>query len=153
MARNTGHTVGYLGVLVGACGWLIGFVGVCIHAGQWDLLGEVLCPGLALSLALGLSIIIAHACVRRLDGQTHSLVQLTLWGMVLLAVGTLWLLINHWIAPLIQEHSTLQESLPPGTVFHTSDWFPTILLTVAVVLLAVVATKLLRSPPADGSSV
>ena len=138
---------GYIGGLVGCCGWVLGLGFACLWTGDMSL-AKPLLPGLAVSLALGLAIVVAHAAVARIAPR-HSMT--TLWGMILLAVALLSLLINHWIVPMIRGSLTNHPLL-----FSESEWFSdrkaTAVLAAAIVLLGIVAKSILFAPLTEGKS-
>jgi hypothetical protein len=129
---------GYIGGLVGCCGWVLGLGIACLWTGDTRL-AKPLLPGLAVSLALGLALVVAHAAVERVSPR-HS--TTTLWGMVLLLLALLCLLINHWIEPMIRD-SIAEHPFLLSDFWWFSDRWATVTLAVAVILLGSVAKSIL----------
>lgn len=143
-----GRIGGYVGTTLGFLGWLVGFTVFCFATGNTAPLAEFFYLGLAISLALALNVIVAGEAMLRLYPQDRSMFLVSLWGMLLLAMGVLLLLLNHWIAPIIERYPKMLADLQRvnfgrgPAVYRTSDTVPAVSLTLAVVLLAVTVVRL-----------
>lgn len=148
-----GKLAGYIGTTIGFLGWVIGLAVVCVLSGQTSLLARVVPIGVLISLGLALTVIVMMECVLRVFGRGGGFFQLTLWGVLCLDVGILWLLINHWLAPMIAAEPRLVETMQHlGGVYKTTDAFPLALLAAGVVLLAIAAGRMLRNPQSGAES-
>ena len=137
-----GKLGGYLGAIFGICGWLIGLTAVCLFTGHTAALRPIFLPGLAVSLSMGFTLVIALECVLRLYGRGHYMFSTTLWGLLLFDVGLLMLLLNHWIAPMIDASPGLAEDLRRiRSTYRTGDTLPLAGLCAGAALLACVALK------------
>ena len=126
---------------------------VCVFGGQTALLAKVVPIGVLISLGLALTAIVVMECVLRAFGRAGGFFQLTMWGILCVDVGILWLLINHWLAPMIAAEPRLVETMQNlGGVYKTTDAFPLALLAAGVVLLAIATGRMLRSPRSGGES-
>ncbi|MCH8151144.1 MAG: hypothetical protein IH830_02080 [Planctomycetes bacterium] len=147
-----GKLAGYIGMTIGFLGWIIGLAVVCVLSGQTSLLARVVPTGVLISLGLALTAIVMMECALRVF-RGGGFFQLTLWGVLGVDVGILWLLINHWLAPMIAAEPRLVETMQHlGGVYKTTDAFPLALLAVGVVLLAIATVRMLRSPRSGGES-
>ncbi|MHC4606231.1 MAG: hypothetical protein ACYTAF_04805 [Planctomycetota bacterium] len=146
-SESWGKVGAYVGTTIGVLGWLIGFTILCLVEGATGLLAQVLLPGLLLSLSLALIFIIMLEAVIRIYGPRHSQMFLTMWGMLFTLIGIMLMLINHWIAPLIDRHPDLAGGLRrTGSVYRVDDIVPTFLLAAGVVLLLIVMLRFFSGP-------
>lgn len=152
--RSRSNLGGYIGGLVGCCGWVIGFAVLCAFVGAWRRLWEVGVPGLLLSLCMGVLCIVVLELIGRVWGRQHRLWKSTLWGMACFISGTLLLLIDVWIDPVIARDPNLMEGLrniggirTPGTKLAVA------FLAVGLILLTRVAVELLRGAPDETSGI
>ncbi len=131
-----GNIGSYAGMTVGFLGWLIGLTVVCLASGRTEILIKLLPAGFLISVGLALGAILTMELVLQRFGR-GSMFRLTLWGVVWLDVGIIWLLINHWLAPLIASDPGLYETMRRlGATGWTSDIYPLGAMAVGVVLLA-----------------
>jgi len=129
----------YLGTIIGFLGWLIGFALFMIAEHRTPLLMQVLPTGFVVSLGLAVVCIIVLEGVHLKHGAGHWLFQVTLWGMLLFAMGLMILLVNHWVAPLIENDVELAQKLTQaGSVYRVSNNVPLGLMGGGVVLLLIV---------------
>ncbi len=127
-----------IGTAIGFLGWLIGLAVVCVRAGEYAVLREVALPGLAVSLgAAGIVIVTGHLALER-EGVLRSV----LWGEVLFFVGLFILLMNHWIAPLIDASPGLNGAISGR--YRTGDWLPAALMVAGAVRLGFALGRLRR---------
>ena len=144
-----GNLGGYIGTVIGFLGWVIGFAVVCLATGHANVLPRVLPVGVLVSLALGGTVILVMELVLRAHGRGR-LFMLTLWGVLLSDAAILWLLINHWLAPIIEGEPGLAEALTRiGSFYKTSDALPAAMLAVGTALLLIGTVWLLRTAPAN----
>ena len=144
-----GNLGGYIGTTIGFLGWVIGLTVVCLATGHGGVLPKVLPLGVLVSLALGVSAILVMELVLRAHGRGR-LFMLTLWGVLLSDVAILWLLINHWLAPLIEGEPGLAEALTRiGSFYKTGDALPAAMLAAGTAILLIGTVWVLRTPPAD----
>lgn len=142
-----GSLAGYIGTTIGFLGWVIGLVLVCVFGGQTAFLAKVVPIGVLISLGLALTAIVVMECALRAFGRAGGFFQLTMWGILCVDVGILWLLINHWLAPMIAAQPRLVETIQHlGGVYKTTDAFPLAILAAGVALLAIAAAQMLRKP-------
>ena len=131
----------YAGAVLGFLGWMIGWALLCAGTGKWSLLGRTAPIGVAVSLALAAAFVVVLERARRRGVTRRSLARVTLC-MTGLAVGALWLLVNRWLAPVIDADPDLSGALERlGAVYATSDLYPILLAAVAGVGLAVTALR------------
>src|SRR5512134_2084095 len=122
------------GTVVGFAGWLIGLALVCLATGELAMLGQVALPGLAVSLGAAGLVIVTFGLVAASPGRERMLRPL-LVGQVLFLAGILILLVNHWIAPLVDAAPALRRAIDRlGGVYRTGDWLPTGLMAAGTVL-------------------
>jgi hypothetical protein len=141
-----GRIGGYIGALVGCTGWMIGFTVVCLASGHADVWARFAFLGFALSLAMGGLFIITSELTLRAFGP-GGMFQLILWAELTFFMGTLLLLLNHWIAPALENSPAMLETMRDmGTVYRTSDRLPGMFLAASVVLTAIAAWRLIRAP-------
>ena len=113
------------------------------------MLPKVLPVGVLLSLALGITAILVMELVLRAHGRGR-LFMLTLWGVLLSDVAILWLLINHWLAPIIEAEPGLAEILMRiGRLYKTGDTLPVSMRAAGTALLLIAVVRVLRTAPAD----
>ena len=140
---------GYIGIAIGFLGWVIGFAVVCLATGHANVLPRVLPVGVLVSLALGATAILVMELVLRAHGRGRFAL-LTLWGVLLSDAAILWLLINHWLAPIIEAEPGLAEALTRiGSFYKTGDALPVAMLAAGTALLLIAAVRVLRTAPAD----
>jgi len=110
---------------------------VCAASGEIAVLKQVALPGIAVSLgAAGIVIVTADLArgARRL-----------LWGEILFFVGLLILLVNHWIAPIVDRAPDLKAAIGRlGGVYRTGDGLPTALMALGTVLVGLALGRLRR---------
>ena len=136
---------GYIGATIGVLGWLIGLSIACLATGHTGLLLRVFPAGLVLSLGMAAVLIIVLEDAIRRFGAAHPLFQVSLWGLLLTDMGILILLVNHWIAPIIDSTPALAEALQrQGSVYRTPDFVPTLLMGFGAALLLVIMAAVLR---------
>ena len=93
--------------------------------------------GLPISVAMSARGILALECVVRLFGRGRIFV-VSLWGLILFVLGVLILLVNHWLAPVIETEPGLIDLLSRlGAVYKTSDVVPALCLIGSCGLLYV----------------
>lgn len=147
-ATDKARLGGYIGCTIGLLGWVLGFAFVCLVSGHADILGEVFVPGLLISLSMAATVIIILESVIRSYGARGPVFFMALWGMLLVDMGVLILLINHWLAPIIDEYPDLVSLLQRrGSVYRVPDLVPILLMTVGLIPLAVTAFIFLRDAP------
>ncbi len=140
----TRRTAAYLGWTVGIHGWLIGASILCLAGGCYAVLVEIIAIGLPISIAMSALGILVMECVLRLFGRGRVF-ALSLWGLILFVLGAMILLMNHWLAPLIEEEPGLVDLLSRlGAVYKTSDVVPALCLLGSGVLLSVSVRACLR---------
>ena len=145
MALDNNRLGAYVGSLVGICGWVLGLIVVAVAYRAWGLLLPMVVPGLVLSLARGLLLVVAHDALSRVYGARHGRTRQALWGMLATLIGTLWLLVNHWVAPAL-EAAVGEAGLPRTVVVRTPDVWPALVLAGGAVLLARLAWQQLHDP-------
>jgi len=140
----------YIGVFVGIHGWLIGLAIACLSAGRGDFLLEVGPIGFAVSFAMSaLAVVLLEAVVQAFG--RHAEFQLSLWGVLLLFVGVLILLCNHWFAPLVDADPELVEVFRSlGTVYRVSDVVPGLCLLGSAVCSLIAVRRMWRRAPDGG---
>ncbi len=141
-----GSIGGYLGAILGLSGWLIGFTGFCAFTGNLDVLAKFFLPGLAVSLSMGFVLVVAVEGILRVYGHGHYMFSTTLWGLLLSDAGVLLLLMNHWIAPILDQDPRMIEAMRQygGGVYRTGETLPLVSLCAGAALLGAVAWKVLR---------
>jgi len=143
----------YGGMTIGILGWMIGFTVFCLGHGYTELAARVLPLGLLLSLALAALAIIVLECMLRIYGPQHYMLMVALWGLLLMLMGVLILLANHWLAPLIEATPGAAVELGKmGSVYRTGDNVPLWLLAGGLLGISFVAARLLtdkHSEPAE----
>jgi hypothetical protein len=146
-----GRIGGYLGALIGCTGWMIGFTVVCLVSGNLDVWARFAFLGFALSIAMGGLFIITSELTLRAFGP-GGMFQLVLWAELTFFMGTLLLLLNHWIAPALETSPAMLDTLRGmGSVYKTSDFTPGMFLAASVVLTGVAAWRLIRTEPRPGA--
>jgi hypothetical protein len=134
-----------VGTAVGFLGWLIGLAAVCIGTGELAILEQVALPGLALSLGAAGLVIVTLGLAPGAIGRGRVF-RLLLWGEILFFVGLLILLVNHWIAPLVDAAPDLKRAIERlGSVYRTGDALPTALMAAGTALFALVLRRVGRS--------
>jgi len=130
-----------IGTVIGFLGWLIGFAAVCLSTGEYGSLREVALPGLAVSLgAAGIVIVTSHLALGR--GEVFRLLVL---GEILFFVGLLILLVNDWIAPLVDTSPGLRDAIGRlGGVYRTGDTLPAALMAAGAALVGLVLARIRR---------
>ena len=137
---------GHLGALIGCMGWMIGFTVVCLVSGNLAVWGRFAFAGFAVSLAMGAALVVATELALRAFGR-GTMFMLTLWGELAFFVGLLVLLLNHWIAPILEASPEMTGTLRRmHSVYRTNDLMPTAWIALGAVLLGVVAIRLVRTP-------
>jgi hypothetical protein len=135
----------YAGAVLGIHGWLVGTLVLCLANGEVALVGELLLVGLPISLALSALLVGARECWRPVLGRRQLLAAT--WGLLLLAVGVLLVVVNHWLAPRLEASPRLMQSLRDlGGVYRTGDFVPAACLAVSTLLLVGVARAARRRP-------
>ena len=133
----TRRTAAYLGLTVGIHGWLMGTSILCVAGGYYAVLAEIVVIGLPISIAMSALGILALECVVRLFGRGR-IFAVSLWGLILFVLGVLILLVNHWLAPVIETEPELVDLLSRlGAVYKTSDVVPALCLIGSCGLLYV----------------
>lgn len=133
---------GYLGAIIGCLGWMIGFTVVCLVSGNADVWSRFAFTGFAVSLAMAGVFIVTAELTLRTFGR-GGMFQLILWGELTFFMGVLVLLLNHWIAPVLESSPKMMETVKNlGAVYRTGDFLPAALLAASVVLLAVAVARL-----------
>ena len=133
-----------VGTAIGFLGWLIGLAVVCVATGETAVLGQVALPGLAVSLGAAGLVIVTLESARGILGRGGAF-RLLLWGELLFFVGLLILLLNHWIAPLIDGAPGLRRAMERlGSVYRTGDGAPAALMAAGTILLGFVLGHLRR---------
>lgn len=149
MKRRIG---GYIGAALGFQGWLIGIVVLCLTSGHAAVLRSLVLPGFAINLAMAGVLVVSLEVVRRTYGLGGRF-QLILWGELTFFMGTLYLLINHWITPIIMGTPGLADTARRlgGGGWAMSDVYPSLLLLVSAGLLgaALVVVGKTRRQPGD----
>jgi hypothetical protein len=138
-AARWGVWGGYLGIVLGSLGWLIGFAAVCLATGNGAVLASIAAPAAAVSLGAAFLVVICcdYAIKSRGPG---GLFQLALYGSLSWAMGLLILLINHWIAPAIESSPAMAKTLREmNAVYRTDDLWPALLLSAGAILLGIFA--------------
>jgi hypothetical protein len=108
-----------------------------LAGGYYAVLGEVVAIGLPISIAMSALGILVMECVVRLFGRGR-IFALSLWGLILFVLGVLILLMNHWLAPLIEKEPGLVDLLSRlGAVYKTGDVVPALCLIGSGALLYV----------------
>ena len=109
-----------------------------------DLLSQVFLPGLLISLIMvGFFILILESVIHRF-GFRHYTLQITLWALLLSVMGLMIFILNHWLAPLIEQHPELSRKLlEAGSVYRISDVVPIALMAAGVVLLTIMVIAVL----------
>jgi hypothetical protein len=131
-------------------GWLIGLIVVAAKADAPQIAWQVAPAGALLTLALAALLVITLQSVIERFGAASLWFQIALWGLLTTYMGLLVLLLNHWVAPLIDRTPKLQRLLTdPGSfyqsVYRTTDALPVALLAVGFALLGAVAWRMLVS--------
>lgn len=148
----SGRTAARLGIIVGFLGWMIGWAIVCLAAGRPGMLVTTLPVGASASLGLALFTILLQESVERAFGR-GPWTTLALLGALAIDVGLLWLLANHWLAPVIAADAGLGEFMDRlHGVYRTSDMFPVGLLTAGCALLAAAFFSAARCHKSPASS-
>lgn len=125
------------GIAVGFLGWLIGLAAVCAASGEIAVLKQVALPGIAVSLGAAGIVIVTADLARG--------VRPLLWGEILFFVGLLILLVNHWIAPIVDRAPDLKAAIGRlGGVYRTGDGLPTALMALGTVLVGLALGRLRR---------
>lgn len=138
---------GHLGALIGCMGWMIGFTVVCLVSGNLEVWSRFAFPGFAISIAMGGVFIVSTELALRAFGRGSAMFMLTLWGELAFFVGLLVLLLNHWVAPVLEASPRMLDTLGRMHAVHrTSDLMPTAWIAVGCVLLGIVAFRLVRAP-------
>ena len=134
-----------LGMTIGIHGWLVGTVIFCLAGGHYAVVGEILAIGLPVSVAMSALAILLMESVQHRVGRGRTL-AFSLWGLILFVVGVLILLLNHWLAPLIDQTPGLAEQLTRlGAVYMTHDVVPALCLIASAVLLSLCVRGCLRT--------
>jgi hypothetical protein len=134
----------YVGAVVGCLGWLIGLAAVCLATGETDVLGRVLLPGVAVSLGIAGVFLVTGELAARSFGPGRER-RLLLWGVMVFLVGVLVLLMNHWIAPLIDASPGLRDAMARlGGIYRVADAWPAALMAVGVAILGLVLVRMRR---------
>jgi len=134
----------YVGTAVGFAGWLIGFAIVCAGAGETGILKEVALPGLALSLGAAACVLVTAETAGGCLGQGRA-ARVLLLGQVLFFAGLLTLIVNHWVAPLVDGAPDLKRAIEQlGGVYRVWDGVPVALMAAGTVMLALVLRRLRR---------
>jgi len=137
---------GHLGALIGCMGWMIGFTIVCLVSGNLAVWTRFAFAGFAISIAMGAVFIVTTELALRAFGR-GTMFMLTLWGELAFFMGLLVLLLNHWIAPILEASPGMVDTLDRmHTVYRTNDLMPTVWIAVGCVLLGIVAFRLVRAP-------
>jgi hypothetical protein len=124
---------------------MIGFTVVCLSSGNGDVWSRFAFTGFAVSLAMAAVFIVTLELAFRAYGP-GTLIQLILWGELTLFAGVLILLLNHWIAPIVESSPRMMETLGSlGGTYKTGDVLPATLLAASVVLLGIVVVRLGRT--------
>jgi hypothetical protein len=137
-----GRLGAYLGATIGCLGWMIGFTVVCLTTGNADVWAQFAFMGFAISLAMAGIVVVTLELALRTFGR-GGLFQLILWAELTFFGGVITLLLNHWIAPILESSPSMIETLNKlGGSYKTSDLLPTLCMATSVVLFAVVIVHL-----------
>jgi hypothetical protein len=140
-----GRLGGYVGGTIGCLGWMIGFTVVCLASDNMEVWSRFAFTGFIVSLAMAGILILTLELALRTFGR-GGMFQLTLWGELTFFMGVLALLLNHWVAPILESSPRMMEALNRLGGYHrTSDLLPTALLAASAVLMAVVVVRLLKT--------
>lgn len=130
-----------VGTAIGFLGWLIGLAAVCVGTGEYAVLREVALPGVALSLGAAGIVIVTRDLALGRSGVFGPLV----WGEILFFVGLLILLVNRWIAPLVDASPGLRDAIGRlGAGYRTGDGVPAALMGAGAALVGFVLGRLRR---------
>lgn len=139
---------GYFGATLGFLGWLLGFAFACLSTGETDSFREVVLPGLALSLTLAAVFIVTLEGIARIYGTGHAAYLVGLWGLLLFDMGLMVIIINHWLAPIIDKSSALLRFLQQyDSVYRLPDLIPITLIAGGLTLLMVLTIVCARCTP------
>jgi hypothetical protein len=137
-----GRLGGYLGATVGCLGWMIGLTAVCLASGNVEVWSRFAFMGFAVSLSMAGILIVTLELALRTFGR-GGMFQLILWGELTLFMGVLVLLLNHWIAPVLESSTRMMETLRQLGGYHrTGDLLPTASLAASAILLGIAAYRL-----------
>ncbi len=138
-AANRAALGGYVGIVVGSMGWLIGFAAVCLTSGNGAALARFAVPASAVSLGVAFLVIICCDYAVKLRGY-GGMFQLALYGGMSWGMGLLLLLINHWIAPLIDSTPAMAKTMRDmNAVYRVDDLWAALLLSAGAVMLGIFA--------------
>lgn len=141
---NWGVLGGYIGTLIGALGWVIGFAVVCLATGNTDTLARIIAPATAVSLGLAFFVILCSDMAIKKYGA-GPMFFLALYGGLAWAMGLLLLLFNHWIAVIINESPRMMRTMQNmNAVYQTDDLWAVILLVAGTVLLGIFTVLVLK---------
>ena len=144
-AARCGAIGGYIGIIIGSLGWLIGLAAVCLATGNGAVLARLAAPAAAVSLGAAFLVVICCDYAIKTRGP-GGLFQLALYGGLSWAMGLLLLLINHWIAPVIEASPRMALTLHRmNAVYRTDDLWPALLLSAGAILLGIFALISVRN--------
>lgn len=143
-ASNWASIGGYAGIIVGSMGWLIGFAAVCLTSGNGAALARFAVPASAVSLGVAFLVIICCDYAVKLRGY-GGMFQLALYGGMSWGMGLLLLLINHWIAPLIDSSPAMAKTMRDmNAVYRVDDLWAVLMLSAGAVMLGIFAFMAVR---------
>lgn len=133
---------GVIGTSVGIFGWLIALFVVCALSGSWALWWRFGPAALCISAAVAGAVLATVELLIRHYGYTPKL-QLWLWAEILLFMGLLLLMINHWLLPQIRADPDLFATMKAlGAVTTTGDGFAMLCLLGSTILWLVVLVQM-----------
>lgn len=130
-----------VGTAVGFLGWLIGLAAMCLRTGEFGVLKQIALPGLAVSLGAALVVVVTLEVAAGAFGRGGTLFRRLLWGEILFFVGLLLLLVNHWVAPLVDAAPDLRRAIG---VYRTGDLPPAALMASGAAILGLALARLRR---------
>ncbi|HOY63504.1 MAG TPA: hypothetical protein PLK80_12670 [bacterium] len=135
---------GYVGIVVGSMGWLIGFAVVCLTSGNGAALARFAAPATAVSLGVAFLVIICCDYAVKLRGY-GGMFQLALYGGMAWGMGLLLLLINYWIAPLIDSSPAMAKTMRDmNAVYRVDDLWAILMLSAGAIMLGIFAFMAVR---------
>lgn len=144
---------GMIGGVVGGCGWAIGLGILAASAGAWSAVQPTVLAGLLLSTGLGLLLCLLAELGLRVFGPGTRWWFVAFAGGLAVVLGTLLLVANHWVAPLIGRTPALRDHPWVTGDMRTADWVPPVVLAAGIGALAASLVRVVREPvvPSDGT--
>ena len=140
MNSNRTSVGAFVGTTVGFLGWLIGLTAVSLRTGEFGVLKQIALPGLAVSLGAALVVVVTLEVAAGAFGR-GTLFRRLLWGEILFFVGLLLLLLNHWVAPLVDAAPDLRRAIG---VYRTGDLPPAALMAGGAAILGLALARIRR---------